>query len=98
MRDMGGRLLFSASDLMRFSGCRHATTLDLQRLHGTAPIPRQDTEDAELLQRHGDAHEAAYLEALKAQGLTVVEMTQGDLVENARETADVLRAGPAVVF
>jgi superfamily I DNA and/or RNA helicase len=38
MRDIGGNILFSASDLMRFMGCSHATTLDLMRLRGD---PRQ---------------------------------------------------------
>lgn len=34
MRDVGGQILFSATDLMRFMGCAHATTLDLSRLRG----------------------------------------------------------------
>ena len=29
MRDVGGHIIFSASDLMRFMGCTHATTLEL---------------------------------------------------------------------
>ncbi len=61
MRDVGGHILFSASDLMRFMGCSHATTLDLERLWGEGPEPREDSEDAALLQKQGDAHEAAHL-------------------------------------
>ena len=38
MREFGGTFLFSASDLMRFMGCAHATTLDLMHLRGD---PRQ---------------------------------------------------------
>ena len=34
MQDLDGRILLSASDLMRFTGCRHATWLDLLRLRG----------------------------------------------------------------
>ncbi len=37
MREIGGNILFSASDLMRFMGCAHATTLDLMRLRGEGP-------------------------------------------------------------
>lgn len=74
MRKFSDGLLFSATDLMRFTGCAHATSLDLMRMHGNGPEPREDSEDAALLQAQGDAHEAAYLAQLKAQGLSVVEI------------------------
>lgn len=34
MRNLDGRILLSASDLMRFMGCAHATTLDLAHMRG----------------------------------------------------------------
>jgi hypothetical protein len=39
MRDVGGQILFSATDLMRFTGCAHATKMDLSRLRGEGPDP-----------------------------------------------------------
>lgn len=98
MRGLGGKILFSASDLMRFMGCRHATTLDLARLRGEGPEPRADSEDAELLQKQGDAHEAAHLARLKAEGRAVVEIERGDLAENAEATRAALAAGAEVIF
>lgn len=98
MRALGGTILLSASDLMRFMGCRHATTLDLARLRGEGPEPRADTEDAELLQKQGDAHEAAHLARLKADGRTVVEIARGDLAENAEATRAALASGAEIVF
>ncbi|NBZ86450.1 TM0106 family RecB-like putative nuclease [Stagnihabitans tardus] len=98
MRDIDGRLLFSASDLMRFMGCAHATTLDLARLRGQGPEPRADSADAALLQAHGDAHEQAHLGRLKAQGAQVVEMPRGELFHDAEATRAVLARGPEVVF
>lgn len=83
---------------MRFMGCAHATSLDLLRLHGKGPEPREDSEDAALLQAQGDAHEAAHLARLKAQGRSVVEIARGDLVANAGETLTALQSGPDVVF
>ena len=65
MRDIGGRTLLSATDLMRFMGCAHATTLDLARMRGTGPEPKADSEDAALLQKQGDAHEVAQRYAQK---------------------------------
>ena len=47
MREIGGNILFSASDLMRFMGCAHATTLDLMRLRGD---PKQGVSQADVYQ------------------------------------------------
>ena len=98
MRDVGGQILFSATDLMRFMGCAHATTMDLSRLRGEGPDPREDSEDAALLQKQGDAHEAAHLARLGAAGRGIVEIARGDLVKNAATTRAALNAGPEVVF
>jgi predicted RecB family nuclease len=98
MRDIGGGILFSASDLMRFMGCAHATTLDLARLRGQGPEPREDGADAALLQKLGDAHEAAHVGRLNAGGRQVVEIARGDLAENAEVTRAALMDGAEVVF
>jgi hypothetical protein len=37
MRIIKSTTLLSATDLMRFVGCAHATTLDLMRLRGEGP-------------------------------------------------------------
>lgn len=98
MRDLDGRIFLSASDLMRFMGCAHATTLDLARMRGTGPEPREDSEDAALLQKQGDAHEAAHLARLQAGGSKVVEIARSGLVENANATRAALMSAPDVVF
>jgi uncharacterized protein len=84
---------------MRFMGCQHATALDLAYLQGAPLTPGADTEDAELLQRQGNAHEARHLQALKDQGRCVVEISKGgSLAEGAARTRKVLSDGPDVVF
>ena len=99
MQNLDGRILLSASDLMRFTGCRHATRLDLLRLSGEGPEPKEDDEEAKLLQMRGDAHEVAHLEALKRAGDGVFEIPRsGDLVQDAEATRAALAEGPAVVF
>lgn len=98
MRNLGGNILLSATDLMRFMGCAHSTTLDLMRLRGEGPEPGEDTEDAALLQKQGDAHEAAHLEKLKSAGRAVVEIPRGDLVADAKATRAALAQGAEVVF
>lgn len=98
MRETNGHTLFSASDLMKFMGCKHATVLDMARMRGEGPEPREDSEDAALLQKQGDEHEAAHLGKLKEQGRRVVEIDSGNLAANAAETREVLAQGSDVVF
>ncbi len=98
MRDLDGRIFLSASDLMRFMGCAHAATLDLAYMRGIGPEPREDSEDAALLQKQGDAHEAAHLARLNATGRGIVEIARSDLAGNAESTRTALSAGPEVVF
>ena len=89
----------SASDLMRFAGCAHATTLDLAWMRGEGAAPAGDSEDAELLQRHGDAHEARHLARLRAAGRSVVEIVkQGSLAQGVAATRAALERGAEVVF
>ena len=98
MRTVDSMMVLSASDLMRFMGCRHATALDLLHLRGSGPVPRGDTDDAALLQKQGNAHEAAHLARLRAEGLTVIEMDRGRLQEDAQRTARALASGADIVF
>jgi predicted RecB family nuclease len=98
MRNLDGRIFLSASDLMRFTGCAHATTLDLAHMRGDGPAPREDSEDAALLQKQGDAHEAAHLDRIGAAGREVVEIARGSLDAAAAATRAALAKGPEVVF
>ncbi len=98
MKALEDSILLSATDLMRFTGCAHATTLDLAYLRGNGPTPREDSEDSALLQAKGDAHEASHLQHLKDTHNSVVEIERGQLGENARATREALSNGPAIIF
>lgn len=99
MRFLDDRLLLSASDLMRFVACRRATALDLRALYGEALEPAEDSEDAALLQAHGMAHEARYLDGLRAGGRRVVEIPrEGGLTAAVAATREALAEGPDVVY
>ncbi|WP_422028786.1 TM0106 family RecB-like putative nuclease [Roseovarius sp.] len=98
MRYFDSHFLLSATDLARFTGCRHATTLDLAYLRGEGPEPGEDSADAALLQDQGQAHEAAHLEGLKADRRRVVEIDERDLDSAAKETRDALAGGADVVY
>ena len=99
MRDLEGQIRLSATDLMRFTGCAHATKLDLAYLQGHGgPVPREDSDDALLLQKRGNAHEATHLKRLKDAGHSVVEIERSGLAKNAEATRAALAEGPDVVF
>jgi len=49
MRKIDDALRLSASDLMRFKGCRHATALDLRLIEVGDVEPGKDGAEAELL-------------------------------------------------
>ena len=98
MRSLDGRIFLSASDLMRFTGCAHATTLDLAYLQERDLTPREDSEDALLLQKLGDAHELAHLKFIKDGGRSVTEIARSGLVKDAEATRAALAEGPEVVF
>ncbi|WP_316014369.1 TM0106 family RecB-like putative nuclease [Roseobacter sp. HKCCA0434] len=98
MQRLGDDLRLSATDLMRFAVCPHATRLDLARLHGEGPEPADDSADARLLQRRGDLHEEAHLDHLKADG-GVVEIARDQGFGAAVEaTQEALRGGARHVF
>lgn len=90
--------LYSASDLVNFLGCRHATALDIRQL--TTPVSLPETpEEHRLLQERGLAHEHAHLAALKQQGLRVVEIDdRGTIEERARLTEEAMRSGAEVIY
>ena len=100
MRIISGALRLSASDLMRFKGCRHATALDLRLIEVKDIVPAGDGEEALLLQQQGDAHELSFLEELRASGRTIVEIpTEGlSLEQSVALTVEAMRQGPDVVF
>ncbi len=100
MRMIDGALRLSASDLMRFKGCRHATTLDLRMMEAGDLAPADDGAEAELLQRQGDAHELAFLDELKGQGRSVVEVPKDGLPLEASValTHQAMAKGPDIVF
>ena len=93
-----GGPLFSASDLVNFLGCTHATVLDLANLVRPQQFP-DDDDQTKLLQELGIAHERNYLASLKGEGRLVAEIPDiGGLVERVRLTLDAMRSGADVIY
>ncbi len=100
-----GTLIVSATDLVGYLACDHLATLELGRVQQLWDKPvRRDDPTIALIQEKGDLHEAAYLAALRADGLRVVEIETGDLwtpdqLRVAQSlTLDAMRDGADVIF
>lgn len=87
----------SASDLCNYLSCEYlaarnylALSSDLERA--------SDSEDAQLIQRKGLEHEAAYLVRLRQEGLNVLEIAHGSKEQMAKATLDAMQLGVDVIF
>ncbi|CAN5374210.1 hypothetical protein BH09PSE3_BH09PSE3_23700 [soil metagenome] len=94
----GGHTLYSASDLVNFMGCAHATVLDVGNLVAPASFAPDD-ESAVLLQEKGIEHERAYLNRLRVEGRSIQEISsKGTLEQRAQATLEAMQAGYDVVY
>ena len=94
------RPLYSATDLLNFLGCTHATALDF-KLMGDALAAPTSNDDAylEILKEKGLDHEHLYLEKLRAAGRVVVEIERDDSIEAmADRTRQAMRDGADVIY
>lgn len=99
MRTIDSEIRLSASDLMRFKGCRHATTLDLRHMETGDLEPAADGAEAELLQKQGDDHELNFLGTLKAEGRSITDIPKdGSLEASVEATRRAMAEGPQVIF
>lgn len=98
MRIIADEIILSPSDLMRFQGCAHATSLDLRYLRGEPLQPADDEPDAIVLQARGDEHERAYLADLQAARDVVVIERARDFAEAAEATRAAMLAGVPAIY
>lgn len=104
MQRLDGQLIYSASDLNDYLECKRLT--DLEALVAAGRLQRPDWEDAQtkLLRRKGEAHELAYLEALRRIGEDdVVTFERGENAVDAyrqaeRETLAAMRRGVRTIY
>lgn len=92
------RILYSPSDLVTFLGCNHAIFLDTRALSENLKRSEVNTT-AQLLQKKGLEHEAAYLQKLKAEGKSVLEIPKDrNLQDRAHLTKEAMHSGADVIY
>ncbi|MCH7789895.1 MAG: TM0106 family RecB-like putative nuclease, partial [Acidobacteria bacterium] len=98
---INSEIVLSPTDLVGFLECGHLASLDrLAAVAGSIEVPHGGESDLalELLQRLGLAHEAAYLEDLRGEGLSIVEIDAEDLHSAVEATNVAMADGVDVVF
>lgn len=91
MRSTANGLLFSASDLVTFMGCRHATWLDIEAVRIGSKPPEVEDAQTELLQQRGLEHERTYLQELQEAGLGIETIAaEGTVDDRALATREAM--------
>jgi uncharacterized protein len=106
MQFLSGYLIFSATDLARFSGCGQRTLLDRHRVFGLAQPDFFEDPRLDLLRERGLRHERALLEGFEREGKRVVrleapakrERNPEGYTQRTKETLDAMREGPDVIY
>jgi uncharacterized protein len=99
MQKCGDEVLYSASDLVGYLECEHLTTLDLVNL--VTPLQKtEDDDQAKLIQAKGFAHEADFLELLRARHATLIDISATDrsLPQKVEATLQAMRDGYEIIF
>ncbi len=100
MRILDDQLVLSPSDLANFLTCRHRAGLDLAAARKVFDKPRYEDPYAAMLSQHGQDHEQAYVESLRARGLAIVNAKPNQKTtaeESTRLTLEAMRAGTQVI-
>lgn len=99
MQKSDGGVLYSASDLVNYLECEHLTALDLINLD-TPLLRTEDSEEAKLIQAKGYAHEADFLEQLRARHKSVIDIaeTKGPTAQKVAATGQAMRDGYEIIF
>lgn len=98
MRGLDGSVLYAASDLMGFLGCRHSIFLDLVDLQ--TPLEKaEDNAQMQLIQERGLEHEREYLKSLCDDGLSIIEIAEDDgLQDRVAQTLVAMQQGVDVIY
>ena len=99
MKDLGGTIQLSATDVANMSLCRHLVTLELDALGGRRIRPNIYSPVTTRLIKLGEDHERSYLAKLKATGRSIEELT-GRLSqeEGAARTVDAMKRGVDIIY
>jgi len=98
LRRVGDGLVLSATDLTQFLCCPYGTALEMATAFGVRKRPHWYDPLLEILWQRGREHEERYVESLRGQGKSVVDLRAVlDSQEATARTVEEMRRGVGVV-
>jgi uncharacterized protein len=98
MRWSGTAVELSASDLSQSLSCRHLTALNLAVALGRRSAPSWIDPVLVVLQQRGLDHERGYIDGLRSQELTVVDLSYSEGDDAVARSIEAMRSGVDVVI
>ena len=105
MQRVDGRLVYSATDLVGYLECQHLATLERASVWGHLTRPVREDKVLDRIAERGLRHEQRFLESLRDEGLTIVEVRRdGELryeerrIRGRDDTLAAMREGADVIF
>ena len=99
MRFKNNKVFLAPTDLSNFLSCRHLTSLDLTALKAGKKRPVRYGPMIDALRDRGIAHEKAYLEELRGQGLSISEGAEKEATsDTVGRTEKAMSEGIDIVF
>ena len=98
MREAGGTLVLSATDLSNFLSCRHRTALEMAAARGKRKRPHFHDPLLEILFKRGLDHEKRYIQSLESAGRSILDLVDvKDPDAAVAQTLAAMRAGADVL-
>lgn len=98
MRMSGSAIELTASDLSGFLSCIHLTALDLAVAQGKREAPSWVDPVVSVLRERGLEHERAYVEKLRAQGLTITDLSGATGDDAVTRSEEAIQTGVEVIL
>jgi len=91
-------LELSASDLSQFLSCRHLTALNLAVALGQRAAPTWIDPVLVVLQQRRLEHERAYVDTLRAEGVTVADLSMKEADDAVPASLNAMRTGVDIII
>ena len=105
MQRADGRLVYSATDLVGYLECAHLANLERAAVWGHLTRPMRSDPVLDRIAQRGVEHEQRFLESLRGDGVTVVEVEPSEslpyyerAIRGRDETLEAMRNGADIIY
>jgi predicted RecB family nuclease len=98
MKIVDRKVYLSASDLSTHMACPHATLLNLEEAKGLRKPPVQIFGTLQALQKKGEEFEQNFLQRLRSEGKTIVDIDRTNRAQAFRDTLKAMADGADIIY